>query len=118
MDENQFNLLIQELQIIKIEIVTKLEEIRSGIQDTARHDWKETFLEGDFPVKEAECPHYCSPTCHPAQTGPKWVYGCLHPAWPQNQVGDFCPIVNCGGILKNCEIPNKRIEPTGKYETL
>jgi len=65
----------------------------------------EVFLDGDFPVKDAECKYYCSPTCHPAQIGPKWVYGCLHPSWPQNKDRDFCPIVKCGGILANCELP-------------
>lgn len=61
------------------------------------------FLDGDFKVKGSKCKHYCSPTCHPAQVGPEWRYGCLHPAWPQNQDGDFCPIVECGGDPKDCE---------------
>lgn len=62
-------------------------------------------VDGDFPVGGAKCKYYCSPTCHPAQIGPNWRYGCLHPAWPANQERDFCPIVFCGGDPEECEIP-------------
>jgi len=57
------------------------------------------------------CKHHFSPTCHPAQVGPDWKYGCLHPDWPQNRDGDFCPIVYCNGDPKKCELPN------GEHET-
>lgn len=65
-----------------------------------------TIIDGDF-VKEAECRYYCSPSCHPAQIGPEWVYGCTHKAWPQNKAGDFVPIVECEGRIKKCKIPKK-----------
>jgi len=63
------------------------------------------FFGGDF-LTGAPCPSYCSPSCHPAQVGPEWVYGCLHRAWPQNPY-DFCPIVGCGGKPEKCEIPEE-----------
>lgn len=66
------------------------------------------FIDGDFKVKGAECEYYCSPSCHPAQVGPKWRYGCLHPAFPENIEHDFCPIVYCKGQLKNCKVPKDR----------
>jgi len=71
------------------------------------------YIDGDFAT-DTPCPHHCSPTCHPAQTGPGWRYGCTHPAWPQNRpkYGGFCPIVECGGELEKCEIPDKLI---GRY---
>lgn len=31
-------------------------------------------IDGDFPTGK-ECEHHCSPSCHPAQVGPEWVYG-------------------------------------------
>ncbi len=62
------------------------------------------FLDGDFPSNKGSCEHHCSPSCHPAQIGPDWVYGCLHEAWPQNKAGDFVPIVNCKGIKGDCEL--------------
>jgi hypothetical protein len=65
------------------------------------------FVDGDFGVEGAQCPHYCSPTCHPAQVGPDWKYGCRHPAWPQNQAHGFCPIVYCGGNPQQCEKPQE-----------
>ena len=65
------------------------------------------FLDGDFPSEMGDCKHHCSPTCHPAQIGPEWQYGCLHPAWPQNQARDFCPMVKCEGQESKCEIPAK-----------
>ena len=67
------------------------------------------FIDGDFPT-EKDCKYHCSPTCHPAQIGPEWKYGCLHLAWPQNRRGDFVPIVNCDGNPKKCEIPDKFIK--------
>lgn len=72
------------------------------------NDSKETggaaFIDGDFKTGKGDCKHHCSPTCHPAQIGPKWKYGCLHPKWPQNKAGDFCPIVDCGGLKEKCEL--------------
>jgi hypothetical protein len=65
------------------------------------------FIDGDFPTKR-QCPHHCSPTCHPVQVGPKWVYGCLHPSWQQNKDGDFCPIVKCNGRVSKCELSSER----------
>jgi len=64
------------------------------------------FIDGDFST-ENECKYHCSPSCHPAQVGPEWLYGCTHYAWPQNRMGDFCPIVNCNGKYTKCEIPAK-----------
>ena len=68
---------------------------------------KETivFIDGDFPSEKGDCKHHCLPFCHPAQVGPEWVYGCLHPIWPANQEGDFCPIMNCNGESSKCKIP-------------
>ena len=63
-------------------------------------------IDGDFPTGKA-CEHHCSPSCHPAQVGPDWKYGCLHPAWPQNQERDFCAIVTCGGDPAKCEVPKE-----------
>jgi hypothetical protein len=63
------------------------------------------FIDGDFPTKR-QCKYHCSPTCHPAQISPKWVYGCTHPSWPQNKAHDFVPIVKCGGRYKKCELKN------------
>lgn len=63
-------------------------------------------IDGYFPT-EAQCRYHCSPTCHPLQVGPKWVYGCNHPSWPQNKDGDFCPIVDCGGKIARCELPKR-----------
>ena len=63
-------------------------------------------IDADWPT-ETPCQYHCSPSCHPAQIGPEledWVYGCLHMAWPQNEYHDFCPIVDCGGEPKKCEI--------------
>ena len=68
------------------------------------------FIDGDFKVPGAECEHYCSPTCHPGQVGPDWQYGCLHPAWPQNQDHDFCPFVLCGGEPEKCEVSKEERE--------
>ena len=61
-------------------------------------------IDGDFSVPGSNCKYHCSPTCHPAQIGPDWVYGCTHIAWPQNEGGDFCPIVACGGDPNKCSI--------------
>jgi hypothetical protein len=61
------------------------------------------FIDGDFDSGKGNCKYHCSPTCHPAQVGSDWKYGCRHPAWPQNKYGDFVPIVECGGNRKKCE---------------
>lgn len=66
------------------------------------------FLDGDFDSKKGNCPHHCSPTCHPAQTGPDRKYGCRHPAWPQNKHGDFVPIVECAGIKNDCDLAKSK----------
>ena len=63
-------------------------------------------IDGEFKT-DTPCKYHCSPACHPAQIGPKWLYGCTHKAYPSNQVGDFVPIVNCGGIQSKCAIPKK-----------
>ena len=68
----------------------------------------ELFIDGDFPSGKGECKFHCSPTCHPCQVGPEWLYGCTHKAWPQNKYGDFVPIVNCKGIKSKCELKGKR----------
>ncbi len=64
----------------------------------------EIFINGDYRSALGNCEHHCSPTCHPAQIGPVWVYGCLHKAWPANRYGDFCPIVNCNGEKSKCDL--------------
>lgn len=62
------------------------------------------FIDGDFPSGKGDCEHHCSPTCHPGQVNfDKWMYGCLHKAWPQNKYGDFCPLVDCDGKISKCE---------------
>lgn len=66
----------------------------------------QTFVDGDFPVGKGTCSYYCCPSCHPAQVGPKTVYGCTNPIWYANRTGDFCPIVRCKGNKKNCELRN------------
>ena len=65
------------------------------------------FIDGDFPSGKGDCQFHCSPTCHPMQIGPEWVYGCTHKAWPMNRYGDFCPIVECGGNVSNCDLKRK-----------
>jgi len=62
------------------------------------------FVDGDFDSGVGSCQHHCSPSCHPAQVGPEWVYGCRHKAWPQNRAGDFVPIVECGGDVGKCDM--------------
>lgn len=62
------------------------------------------FIDGDFKSNKGNCQHHCSPTCHPAQVGPDWLYGCTHKAWPQNRARDFVPIVDCNGEVENCNI--------------
>lgn len=63
------------------------------------------FIDGDFKSGVGDCKHHCSPTCHPGQIDPdKWHYGCLHPAFPSNRYGDFCPLVDCGGDKNKCEL--------------
>lgn len=70
-------------------------------------------IDGDFPTGKG-CEHHCSPTCHPAQVGPEWVYGCTHPAWPHNRNGDFVPIVDCGGDPAKCDLC-RRTKHLGRY---
>lgn len=66
------------------------------------------YIDGDFPTK-GKCKYHCSPTCHPGQIDEdKWHYGCTHLAWPANKAGDFCPFVECGGNVKNCELKNTK----------
>lgn len=60
------------------------------------------YGDGDSPSRQGDCKHHCSPTSHPAQAGPEWVYGCLHLAFPANREHDFCPIVECGGETSKC----------------
>jgi hypothetical protein len=63
------------------------------------------FIDGDFDSGIGNCKHHCSPTCHPGQIDENnWHYGCRHPAWPQNQEGDFVPFVECNGDRRKCEI--------------
>ena len=71
------------------------------------------FIDGDFPTNK-ECEYHCSPTCHPGQIDEKkWKYGCLHKAWPQNKYKDFCPLVDCDGDIKKCELKNTKL--LGRY---
>ncbi len=68
------------------------------------------FIDGDFSTGKA-CKHHCSPTCHPGQVDENaWHYGCLHPAWPENRQGDFCPFVDCNGEPAKCEIPPRLLK--------
>jgi hypothetical protein len=68
------------------------------------------IFDGDFPTGKG-CKYHCSPTCHPGQIDEnEWHYGCLHKAWPQNRMGDFCPFVKCDGETGKCEIPIKRLK--------
>ena len=69
---------------------------------------KYVFIDGDFDSGTGDCKYHCSPSCHPAQIGPEWVYGCRHKAWPQNRDGDFVPIVECGGDIGKCDMRGKR----------
>lgn len=57
----------------------------------------------DFPV---ECEFLCSPTCHPAQVGPDWKYGCKNPKHQRYDKYGFVPIVDCMGVKDKCEIHN------------
>lgn len=66
------------------------------------------FIDGNFPSRVGDCLFHCSPTCHPAQIGPEWQYGCTHKAWPANRAHDFVPIVFCGGMVEQCELRGKR----------
>ena len=61
-------------------------------------------LDMDWPV-QGSCKYYCYPSCHPGQVFDKPVYGCTHIAWPTNQGGGFCHIVDCKGKTGGCEIP-------------
>ena len=71
------------------------------------------FIDGDFSTGK-ECEYHCSPTCHPGQVGPEWRYGCLHPGFPANKMGGFCPLVDCGGEYAKCEL----VTMLGKIEML
>ena len=62
------------------------------------------YIDGNFRSCKGTCEHHCSPTCHPAQVGPEWKYGCTHMAWPSNRHGDFVPIVNCDGDPSKCDM--------------
>jgi len=64
---------------------------------------KGIFIDGDFPSGKGNCKFHCSPTCHPAQVGPRWKYGCNNPQHPCYDPSDFVPIVKCGGNKKKCE---------------
>ena len=66
------------------------------------------FIDGDFDSWRGTCQHHCSPTCHPAQVGPEWLYGCRHPAWPANRAHDFVPIVECGGDVDKCDMKGRK----------
>ena len=70
------------------------------------------YIDGDFPT-DTKCKYHCSPSCHPCQVGPEWVYGCTHPAWPANRCGDFCPIVECGGDPDKCDMRGMKF--VGRY---
>lgn len=65
-------------------------------------------MDGDFAT-DVECKYHCSPTCHPAQVGPEWKYGCKHKAWPANRVGDFVPLVQCGGLIAHCDLVKSKL---------
>lgn len=71
------------------------------------------FIDGDFKSNLGNCKYHCSPSCHPCQIGPEWVYGCTHKAWPQNRDGDFVPIVGCSGDLSKCDIRGEKF--VGRY---
>jgi hypothetical protein len=66
------------------------------------------FIDGDFKSGKGDCKYHCLPTCHFAQIGKNWKYGCTHKAWWQNRAGDFVPIVECGGKKKKCELKDQR----------
>lgn len=68
----------------------------------------EVFIDGDFASGKGDCKYHCSPSCHPCQVGPEWVYGCTHSAWPHNRNGDFVPIVDCGGDTKKCDLRKQK----------
>ena len=67
------------------------------------------FIDGDFDSGKGDCKYHCSPTCHPAQVGPEWKHGCTHKAWPGNRVGDFVPIVECGGLIAKCDLKQTKL---------
>ncbi len=67
------------------------------------------IIDGDFKTGMGNCEFHCSPSCHPAQIGPEWLYGCTHKAWPQNRAGDFVPIVICNGETAKCQLPKRRV---------
>lgn len=73
------------------------------------------FIDGDFPT-DTKCKYHCSPSCHPAQIGPDWVYGCTHIAWEQNQHHDFCPIVKCNGNPEQCEVERYKFTKSEERE--
>ena len=65
-------------------------------------------IDGDFNSKRGNCKYHVSPSCHPCQIGPEWVYGCKHRVWPQNRQGDFVPIVKCSGDISKCDIRDQK----------
>lgn len=73
-------------------------------KDEATKIFGTPFVDGDFDSGMGDCEYHCSPTCHPAQVGPEWRYGCLHPDLWQTKDGEFCPIVGCGGEKNKCEL--------------
>lgn len=67
------------------------------------------MIDGDFKTNK-ECKYHCSHSCYPGQIDDdKWHYGCLHKAYPSNKYGEFCPFVECGGIIKKCELKGSKI---------
>ena len=66
------------------------------------------FIDGDFGSTIGDCKYHVSPSCHPCQIGPEWVYGCSHRAWPQNREGGFVPIVKCDGNMSRCDIRDQK----------
>ena len=75
---------------------------------------KKIFIDGDFASIRGDCKYHVSPSCHPCQIGPEWVYGCSHRAWPQNRQGDFVPIVKCNGNTAKCEYNSQQIKNAKK----
>ncbi|MCP4393334.1 MAG: hypothetical protein GY804_03560 [Alphaproteobacteria bacterium] len=43
---------------------------------------------------------------HPTNTGPTPLFICSHPSWESNKIGDFEPVVECGGDIKDCDMKN------------
>ena len=69
------------------------------------------FLDGTFGTGK-KCKFHCYPSCHPGQVDEeRRRYGCLHPEWPENRKGEFCPLVDCDGDILKCELLSKKGEP-------